>query len=48
MNKDTLVLEQILDKSTKLVKSKIVLYANDDDLNYFDIHLGGGYFGSRN
>lgn len=30
MNKDTLILEQIVDKSTKLVKSKIELYANDD------------------
>lgn len=30
MNKDTLILEQITDKNTKLVKSKIVLYANDD------------------
>ena len=30
MNKDTLILEQIIDESTKLVKSKIELYANDD------------------
>ena len=47
MKKDTLILEQITDKNTKLVKSEIVLYANDDDLNYFDIHLGGDYFGSK-
>jgi hypothetical protein len=30
MNKDTLILENITDKSTKPVKSKIELYANDD------------------
>ena len=34
MNKETLILEQITDKNTKLVKSKIVLYANDDGKVY--------------
>lgn len=34
MNKDTLILEQIVDKNTNLVKSKIVLYANDDGKLY--------------
>ena len=37
MNKDTLILEQITDKSTKLVKSKIVLYANDDGKVYLSL-----------
>lgn len=34
MNKDTLILEKITDKNTKLVKSKIMLYANDDGKLY--------------
>ncbi len=34
MNKDTLILEQITNKNTNLVKSKIVLYANDDGKLY--------------
>ena len=37
MNKDTLTLEQITDKSTKLVKSKIMLYANDDGKVYLSL-----------
>lgn len=37
MNKDTLILEQIVDKSTKLVKSKIELYANDDGKVYLSL-----------
>ena len=37
MNKDTLILEQITDKSTKLVKSKIELYANDDGKVYLTL-----------
>lgn len=37
MNKDTLTLEQIVDKSTKLVKSKIELYANDDGKVYLSL-----------
>lgn len=37
MNKDTLTLEQIIDKSTKLVKSKIALYANDDGKVYLSL-----------
>ena len=37
MNKDTLILEQITDKSTKLVKSKIELYANDDGKVYLSL-----------
>lgn len=37
MNKDTLILEQIIDKSTKLVKSKIQLYANDDGKVYLSL-----------
>ena len=37
MSKDTLILEQITDKSTKLVKSKIVLYANDDGKVYLSL-----------
>ena len=37
MNKDTLILEQITDKNTKLVKSKIVLYANDDGNIYLSL-----------
>ena len=36
-NKDTLILEQITDKSTKLVKSKIELYANDDGKVYLSL-----------
>ena len=34
MNKSTLILEKITDKNTKLVKSKIVLYANNDGKLY--------------
>lgn len=37
MNKDILILEQITDKSTNLVKSKIVLYANDDGKVYLSL-----------
>ena len=37
MNKDTLILEQIVDKNTKLVKSKIKLYANDDGKVYLSL-----------
>lgn len=37
MSKDTLILEQITDKSTKLFKSKIVLYANDDGNIYLSL-----------
>ena len=37
MNKDTLILEQITDKSTKLVKSKIKLYASDDGKVYLSL-----------
>ena len=37
MNKDTLILEQITDKNTKLVKSKIELYANDDGKAYLSL-----------
>lgn len=37
MNKDTLILEQITDKNTKLVKSKIALYANDDGKVYLSL-----------
>lgn len=37
MNKDTLILEQIIDKSTKLVKSKVKLYANDDGKMYLSL-----------
>lgn len=37
MNKDTLILEKITDKSTKLVRSKIVLYANDDGKVYLSL-----------
>ena len=37
MNKDTLTLEQITDKNTKLVKSKIELYANDDGKVYLSL-----------
>ena len=37
MNKDTLILEKITDKSTKLVKSKIELYANDDGKVYLSL-----------
>ena len=37
MNKDTLILEQITDKNTKLVKSKIELYANDDGKVYLSL-----------
>ena len=37
MNKHTLILEQITDKNTKLVKSKIELYANDDGKLYLSL-----------
>ena len=37
MKKDTLILEQITDKNTKLVKSKIELYANDDGKVYLSL-----------
>lgn len=37
MNKDTLILEQIPDKNTKIVKSKIVLYADDDGKVYLSL-----------
>lgn len=37
MNKDTLILEQIVDKNTKLIKSKIELYANDDGKVYLSL-----------
>lgn len=37
MSKDTLILEKITDKSTKLVKSKIGLYANDDGKVYLTL-----------
>ena len=37
MNKDTLTLEKIVDKNTKLVKSKIELYANDDAKVYLSL-----------
>ena len=37
MNKDTLILEQIIDKNIKLIKSKIVLYANDDGKVYLSL-----------
>ena len=37
MNKDTLTLEKITDKNTKLVKSKIELYANDDGKVYLSL-----------
>ena len=37
MNKDTLILEQITDKNTKLVKSKIELYTNDDGKVYLSL-----------
>ena len=37
MNKDTLILEQVTDKNTKLVKSKIVMYANDDGKVYLSL-----------
>lgn len=37
MNKDTLTLEQITDKSTKLVRIKIVLYANDNGKVYLSL-----------
>lgn len=37
MNKDILILENITDKSTKLVKSKIKLYANDDGKVYLSL-----------
>lgn len=37
MNKDTLTLEQITDKDTKLVRSKIVLYANDNGKAYLSL-----------
>lgn len=37
MNKETLILEQITDKNTKLVKSKIVLYADDDGKVYLSL-----------
>ena len=37
MDKDTLILEQITDKNTKLVKSKIGLYANDDGKVYLSL-----------
>ena len=37
MNKSTLILEQITDKSTKLVKSKIELYTNDDGKVYLSL-----------
>lgn len=37
MDKDTLILEQITDKSTKLVKSKIQIYANDDGKVYLSL-----------
>lgn len=37
MNKGTLTLEQITDKNTKLVKSKIELYANDDGKVYLSL-----------
>lgn len=37
MNKSTLILEQIIDKSTKLVKSKVELYASDDGKLYLSL-----------
>ena len=37
MNKGTLTLEQITDKNTKLIKSKIELYANDDGKVYLSL-----------
>lgn len=37
VNKDTLNLEQITDRNTKLVKSKIELYANDDGKVYLSL-----------
>lgn len=37
MNKGTLILEQITDKNTKLVKSKLELYANDDGKVYLSL-----------
>lgn len=37
MNKDTLILEQIIDKNTKRVKSKVELYANDDGKVYLSL-----------
>lgn len=37
MNKGTLILEKITDKDTKLVKSKIELYANDDGKVYLSL-----------
>ena len=37
MNKDILILEQITDKNTKIVKSKIGLYANDDGKVYLTL-----------
>lgn len=37
MNKDTLILEQLVDKNTKLVKSKIELYANNDGKVYLSL-----------
>ena len=37
MYKDTLILEQITDKSTNLDKSKIELYANDDGKVYLSL-----------
>lgn len=37
MNKDTLILEQLVDKNTKLVKSKIELYANNDGRVYLSL-----------
>lgn len=37
MNKDTLIIEQITDKNTMLVKSNIQLYANDDGKVYLSL-----------
>ena len=37
MNKDILILEQIVDKNTNLAKSKIGLYANDDGKIYLSL-----------
>ena len=37
MNKDTLILGQIVDKDTKLVKRKIELCANDDGKVYLSL-----------
>ena len=37
MNKDTLILEKIIDKSTKLVKSKVELHVNYDGKVYLSL-----------